>query len=169
MGSIRIAFGCVLLVAGCKEPRVGALETFAKKYSCPEAQVTVKSRTDLDAATEMSPNFETKPSDEVKNDPARFAKWTQDQEKVHATWAAGFSGYEMFQVTGCGHDIIYACHHPNGTRGSYRPEQVSCEESRKEYDREHDAAKAAKKQAKEDAKAAKRAAKDGVSATPSDP
>src|SRR5690242_19825759 len=68
MCSIRVVMLCVVCLAGCKEKSTGARETFATKLSCPEDQVVVKPRPDLDPATEMAPNFATKPSDEVSAD-----------------------------------------------------------------------------------------------------
>jgi len=171
--------GCVVAMAclgGCKEKSTGALETFATANSCPEDQVTVKPRPDLDPETVMERASEARPSAEVAADPARLAKWTQDQDERRESRASSYGGYEMFEVSGCGHTTVYACHHPHSLKGGTREDQVSCDESRADVDaRERekeaakDAAKAARRKAKEDAKAAKRAARDGTSEPPAAP
>lgn len=145
---LRIALFAFLVA--CKSKSEGALEKFATKYSCPEDQVTVKPRPDLDAADILMPDFSKEPSDEVKNDPARLAKFEADQEASRESWRRGYGGYDMFEVTGCGHEAIMGCHHPSTRRSNSTAGTVTCDWSPETKQRDKDErrkARAAKKNA----------------------
>ena len=43
------------------------------------------------------------PPDEVKKDPARLAKWQQDQAERRKRQSSTYSDYDVFEVSGCGH------------------------------------------------------------------
>jgi hypothetical protein len=89
---------------------------FGKKYSCPDDRVAVKTRPDIDAEEAMAPDGDHEdrslgtPSDEVKNDPERYAKWKADREAVIASRKARYDGYTIWEVTGCGHTDLLGCH-----------------------------------------------------------
>jgi hypothetical protein len=92
--------------------------TFERRYSCPDDRVTVVPRPDIDPMQALASDRELKsatPPAALKNDPAGYAKWKQDQdaerERLHATYGQN----TMFEVDGCGHMEIFACRpHRNG-------------------------------------------------------
>lgn len=105
-------FVCVttwaLLASGCKTLKKGAIEEHAKTYSCPEAQIQARERTDLDAYT-LTFGASAEPSAEIKSDPARYAVWKQNEAEKRAQWN---SGGDLLEATGCGHSVVYYCFHP---------------------------------------------------------
>ncbi len=127
-----VVFGALLpaLLSGCKRLSTGAREDFARRYSCPEERISGKARTDLRAQDVIGAGQqpEVQPPDEVKKDPGRYAEWEKHQAGVRQQQAAQYADYEVFEVTGCGHTTILACHHPRtpNQQGDY-PTLVSCE------------------------------------------
>jgi len=129
----------LLLVIGlaapaCKGLKTGAKEEFAKKYSCPDDRVKVVERKDLQAYEVIFGKTEEKePPDEVKDDPERLAKWKADHAESDSKGRSYFnSSYDVFQVSGCDHDVVMACHHPTGSKGGQRMDQVSCSEQKED-------------------------------------
>lgn len=80
---------CVAGVVGCKSKKAGALESFAKKYNCPEGSITVKERPDLSWAEIVTSNLPVNVS--VKS-----------------------SGVDegIMEVEGCGHHDFLVCRNP---------------------------------------------------------
>ncbi len=91
-------------VVGCKKREVGAKEHFGAEHSCPEDQVTVKPRPDLDWMELTLGVLEPPP--EVAADPAQLAKWQAAEARRKA------KQNEVFEVSGCGHHDYVACFHP---------------------------------------------------------
>ena len=128
---------CVVLLplaaASCKQLSSGAREDFAARYSCPEDRVDVKPRADIQPAQALARPGEIAPapSDEVKRDPARLAKWQKDQADRREAKLSTYIGYEVLEATGCGHAEILVCHHPGGSKGGTRTGDVMCERGNK--------------------------------------
>ena len=128
-----LAAACLLLLSlaatACKQLTSGAREDFAARYSCPEDRVEVKERSDLQPVQALGKANEVPatPPDEVKRDPARYAKWQQDQADRRESKLARYIGYEVIEVNGCGHTDILVCHHPSGSKGGTRTAEVVCE------------------------------------------
>jgi hypothetical protein len=117
------------VAAACKQLSSGAREDFAARYSCPEDRVEVKPRADIPPAQALARPGEVapSPSDEVKRDPARLAKWQKDQADRREARLSTYIGYEVLEATGCGHTELLVCHHPGGSKGGTRTGDVTCE------------------------------------------
>jgi hypothetical protein len=103
-----------------------AKEDFAKKFSCPEEQVTVKDRKDLNADDVLERDRKPRKKDvappEIASDPARLAKWTKDRDDAEAARRSFHSSYDVLEVAGCGHKNLVVCHRPTGKgNNSARP------------------------------------------------
>lgn len=116
---------------GCRRLLTGAREQFGTTYSCPEDRVAVKSRDDLKwGALVFGGRSKEEPPAEVANDPGRLAKWQSDQEEKSTKSQDSLNDkVDVYQVTGCGHDVLMGCWHSGGGRGGGSP-RVSCQESR---------------------------------------
>jgi hypothetical protein len=130
---IGCAAGCVgLLLVGCKKISTGAGEYFVQKYSCPAERVKVAERPDLKPSQVFpSPFAEPPPPDEVKNDPERLALWTSKQSAVKQSWDERMDRKKLFEVSGCGHDVLLGCEYSRSTVGnktSIYLSRVSCQE-----------------------------------------
>jgi hypothetical protein len=83
-----------------------------KKYSCPDDRVAVKTRSDVDPMQALGKGASAAlgtPSDEIKADPERYAKWKADREADMASSRARYAEYTVFEVTGCGHTEMLTC------------------------------------------------------------
>jgi hypothetical protein len=99
----------------------GIRKNFATKYSCPEARVVVKERSDLDPFKTLSQGEDFSlgnAPDEVRADPGRYAKWKADREQFVAREKQQYTQNTMFEVSGCNHTEILGCH---PTRDAARP------------------------------------------------
>lgn len=103
----------------------GAREGFEKSWSCPEDRVVTKVRTDLDPL-QFQPSKVKAPPDEVRNDPARYAKWNADQETERQTQRAAYADHKLVQLDGCGHTEIQDCR-PHHAHGAVYPGWADCE------------------------------------------
>jgi hypothetical protein len=122
-GLVLLAVGCAGVVSAstaCTRLSTGARDSFGVEHSCPEDQITVRSRSDVDYGERVLARLAPEtPSREVSGDPARLAKWRDDQAARRARTGAEFSAYSVFQVTGCGHEELLACAHPSDSEGTY--------------------------------------------------
>ncbi|WP_437276519.1 hypothetical protein WME90_35475 [Sorangium sp. So ce375] len=108
----------VLSSTGCKRLKTGAREDFAERYSCPEERVEVRERTDVKWSTVvLGAGTQEAPPAEVKDDPARLAKWNADRTEKDAETRKSLDNLDVFQVSGCGHDELVACAHPRDGEG----------------------------------------------------
>ena len=118
------------LLQGCKRLKTGAREDFRQRYSCPDDRIEVKARDDLHAMDVLGVRVSgVQPPEDVKKDPARLAVWEQSQAEVRQRQAEAFAPYEVFEVMGCGHQVVLACRHPPTpeTAGGYYPGLVNCQ------------------------------------------
>lgn len=135
MRRVGVILVCAILSSiasfGCKRLSTGAREEFGKTYSCPEDRIVVKARDDLKWATLVYGGQKKEdPPAEVAKDPARLAKWKSDQdEKVSKSHETLNDKVDVFQVTGCDHDVLMGCWQTGGGRGTSGP-RVACQESR---------------------------------------
>jgi hypothetical protein len=104
---------------------VGARERFEKSWSCPEDRVVAKVRTDLDPL-QFHPAKVKTPPEEVRDDPARYAKWNADQEAERQTQRAAYAGHKLVELDGCGHTEIQDCR-PHHAHGAVYPDWADCE------------------------------------------
>jgi hypothetical protein len=97
-----------LAVSGCQSMEDCAKETFSKEFSCPTDGVSVRARSDVDgwAVTHDPPQ----PPQEVKDDPARYRVWKDDQDEQRAQFNKRLNVYE---AKGCNHEALYDCNHPS--------------------------------------------------------
>ena len=119
--SISITF--LALLAGCTSLEVGAQEAFTREFSCPGDRVAVVPRPEVDVFTKMSGSAPAQPPPDVAADRGRLAVWNEDRAKSEAFYRARFKAYE---VSGCGKSALYACSHPNGSRGGENLNAVAC-------------------------------------------
>lgn len=112
---LRLTTGWLALsiaLTGCKRMSTDAKEQFAKTHSCPEDRVTIKERSDITPAALLAPPGDEKPSDEVKNDPGRLAKWQADRKEQRDKTESGYNRhYTIFEASGCGTSLLMACTH----------------------------------------------------------
>ncbi len=122
-GLVWLVLGCAGVVSAstaCRRLSTGARDRFGIEYSCPEDRITVRSRSDIDYGDRVLAGLAPEaPSREVSGDPARLAKWRDDQAAEHARIRAECDDYSVFQVTGCGHEELLACAHPSDSEGTY--------------------------------------------------
>lgn len=102
----------------------GAREEFSRIHLCPLERVEVRRRADLTPwdlhVARWGPSV---PPDEVARDPERLALWKeqererQDRENEDA---------EVFELRGCGRQVVWACDHPTVAGGDVYIGMVSC-------------------------------------------
>ena len=103
----------------------GAREEFTRIYSCPGDRVEVRPRPDLTAwDLEVAKSGRGAPPDDIARDPERLAIWTkserEQQERVNEDTG-------VFEVRGCGTEVLWACDHPTVAGGEVYIGMVSCE------------------------------------------
>lgn len=91
----------VILYKSCTALPNETREEFSQKYSCPSDSIARKDRPDVHAEQFETPA--TPPAD-IAADPARLAVWRANQPKP---W-----GVEFFELTGCGHHVLWGCRLP---------------------------------------------------------
>src|SRR5258708_35676473 len=101
----------------CGNASNAARDKFAHEYSCPEDRVTVRPRDDIKWSTVALHVEATAPPPEVKSDPARYAKWKKDQEETNAPLRELFDSFDVFEGTGCDHDVLLGCKRPAKSNG----------------------------------------------------
>jgi hypothetical protein len=120
------ALAALAAVAGCKALDEGAKEGFSHRYSCPQERVQVRRRADVRpydvAFGRLGP---ATPPDEVAADPGRKALWEKDEREKRRRWNSSF---EVYEVRGCGHQVIQTCAHPVDLDGGTLVGQVDCTE-----------------------------------------
>jgi hypothetical protein len=120
----------VLLVLVYKTLAAGAREDFASKYSCPNDRVVVTPRPDISSLKANDMDVVLTPPPEVAKDPDRLAKWNEDQAKNRKRDEENYDD-DVFEVSGCDHRVIMACHHMGSSKGQgIRFDSVSCHESK---------------------------------------
>jgi hypothetical protein len=98
-----------------------AREEFARAYSCPEDRVVIKPRPDVRWSTVLFPQLgKSAPPPEVAADPERLAKWKKDQSDADARTAESFDSYDVFEGSGCDHDVLLGCKRPAKSNGVNR-------------------------------------------------
>jgi hypothetical protein len=125
LGGLLLVLG--LLTPACKALKTGAREEFAKKFSCPDDRVEVVERKDLlayDVLYGDRDELAKAPPEEVAADPERLAKWKADHQASDDTNRNFYNGFTVFEVSGCDHEVLMACHHPSGKYKGINP--VSC-------------------------------------------
>ena len=130
--ALVLMFLMSLAVGACKRNQTGALEHFATRYSCPEDRVTVRARPDVKFGQHtLGDERVPAPPDELKGDPARVAKWREDQAKGgQAKLREHYDSLDVFEVHGCNHEALMACNHPgNAKGGGIDTSRVSCTEA----------------------------------------
>jgi hypothetical protein len=121
-----IAAAAVILsasVAGCESASTAARNHFARAYSCPEDRVVIKPRDDIKWSTVAMHRSEEKPPPEVAADPARLAKWKKDKDDEYRPLQESFDSFDVFEGTGCDHDVLLGCKRPAKSNG---PNRVIC-------------------------------------------
>ena len=113
-----------LLLSGCQGAASAAKDKFALEYSCPEDRVTVRPRDDIRWSTVALHVPESSPPPEVQKDPARYAKWKADQAEQYAPLRELYDSFDVFEGTGCDHDVLLGCKRPAKSNG---PNRVICE------------------------------------------
>jgi hypothetical protein len=123
LGSFAFGSALVFLASGCSNEGP-AREELGRAHSCPTDRIEIKKRSDVRwSAVSWTPPDEA-PSPEVQADPARLAKWKEDQAKTHAPLVKALDAHDVFEVHGCGHDSFVGCIRPAKSNG---PNRVSCE------------------------------------------
>lgn len=119
-----VVFALLCGAGGCMSYEEGARQYHVGAYSCPAHRVSVRPRPDLDAYDVTFGDL-VKPSEEVLNDPERYAVWKKEDEKRRATYR---KNGEVYESTGCGQTAILLCFHPQnvGGRGGMDPTRVAC-------------------------------------------
>jgi hypothetical protein len=113
----------LVLISGCSNEGP-AREEFGRAHSCPLERVEIKKRSDVRWSTVAWSGPGDVPPPEVQADPARLAKWKDDQEKTHAPLVKALDEHDVFEAHGCGHDSFVGCKRPAKSNG---PNRVSCE------------------------------------------
>ncbi len=101
---------------------VGAREQFSQQFSCPGDRIQVRARPDV-KPFDVYFGERSRPPDEVARDPARLAIWEKGERERAESWN---DEYEVFEVRGCGHEVIFDCAHAGGPGGETYPGVVSC-------------------------------------------
>ncbi len=123
--TLALSLGTTLVLAGCKPLKTGAREEFSRQFSCPEERVEVTERHDTTygALVLQATPMET-PTDEVKKDPGRLAKWQQDQQKKRDELQKGLDTLTLFEVHGCDHTALLGCERQSARHGG--PSGIHC-------------------------------------------
>jgi len=87
-----------------------AKQAFSREFFCPEERIDARRRTDVNV-WDITHGADEPPA-ELKADPARVALWKQQQRNRRH----GNRG-PVFQMSGCGNDVLYECFHPQQTFG----------------------------------------------------
>jgi hypothetical protein len=111
---------------GTKPLGKGAREEFSRVHLCPISRVEVRPRSDLTPwDLHVAKWGRSTPPDEVARDPERLALW-KEQEREREDRENGDA--EVFEVRGCGRQVLWSCDHPGGPGGEIYSGMVSCEE-----------------------------------------
>jgi hypothetical protein len=97
----------VMIFKSCTALPGRTREEFSRMYSCPLDSVANKARPDVQAADFEKP---ATPPPEVASDPARLAVWKANQPQP---WSV-----EFFELTGCGHHVLWGCKLPSSKSSS---------------------------------------------------
>jgi hypothetical protein len=111
---LLLAFLVVLAGCSTRSLESGAQETFTREFSCPADRVTVTLRPEVDVYAKTFAFAPTKPPPDVAADKARLAVWNEERAKAQAFYR---ERYKAYSASGCGSKALYACNHPNGSRG----------------------------------------------------
>jgi hypothetical protein len=107
MKRVTLTVALALSAAACESgARDSAVEDFADKYTCREAWVQARIRTDV------SPRVFRKrpePPAEVKKDPQRLELWREKQDESDSY----ADSQKVVELKGCGHEVIETCSYTN--------------------------------------------------------
>ena len=105
---------CILALVACDGRAEGAGASFSRRHSCPQAQLSVKERPDL----QYTPLRPEEPPLDVAADPARLTFWKETRASTEASHRHAQGMTTVYEVAGCGVTENLRC-------DSY--EYVSCE------------------------------------------
>jgi hypothetical protein len=115
-------FASALATPACEPSDSGPLQTFATMTTCPASESTVVPRPDY--RMPLPPVMSPPP--EVAADPARLADWRRRDGMARSlnegtACGAALPGFEAFEISGCGKDVLLCCGHapPPGGPASY--------------------------------------------------
>jgi len=116
---------------GCMSTATGARDRFVRHYACPEERVVVRERPDLKwSAVVLSSREPEAPPSHVRADSERLATWTKERDARWEQRARVLDRHDVFQVTGCGHDVLLGCSHPvQRHNGAIVGDIVVCDEA----------------------------------------
>ncbi len=95
------------LVVSCANVETGSREHFSKELTCPIDRVESHPRPDVHRSDLKAKDT---PPKEVAADPARLKMW-QDKQKETSDWQDSLD--QFFDVRGCDHQKLMACHRHN--------------------------------------------------------
>ena len=95
----------LVTLSGCKNLNEAAREEFSQANTCPMDRVEARERSDLKPSM-FFPKLS--PPTDIAADPGRLKMWQDEQDKQRA--AADTSGDDVFEVRGCGKQVIIWCH-----------------------------------------------------------
>ncbi len=111
---------------GTKSLDKGAREEFSRIHLCPIDRVEVRRRADLTPwDLHVAKWGGSRPPDEVARDPERLALW---KEQERARQERENEDAEVFEVRGCGRQVLWSCDHPTVAGGEVYIGMVSCTE-----------------------------------------
>ena len=101
---LLLAVSMGTLVTACASLSGGATARFVVDFTCPAERVTT-------ATTVPPPPAPEAPPPEVQTDPERLALWREQQPARQREAAPYLPGDDFYEVSGCGHRVVYGCHH----------------------------------------------------------
>lgn len=120
----RIAIcSSLLITASCLPVTEGARNEFAKQYTCPPEQVTVKRRADVLPHQLLGASLTPIPPEDVASDPNRLRYW----QKGYAEKLSSLDqSCEVYEVVGCGQKAVMCCAHALNADGNPMTGAVTC-------------------------------------------
>jgi hypothetical protein len=92
-----------LLTCGCDSVLDGSKRNFSSEFTCPIERVDAHPRPDLHPSSLEGAS----PPADIAADPGRLKMWRDRQAKSNELRD---SNDDIFELTGCGHHVLYACH-----------------------------------------------------------
>lgn len=116
-----------LSLAACTGREGAARDTFEQAFLCPAERITsvkIESMSWPELEQRISPKKAPMPSVEIRDDPARLAVWQKQQDEYAHSRQVFDTRWDtrkdVYRVSGCGHEAIYACHFSTPQRGLWR-------------------------------------------------
>jgi hypothetical protein len=104
----------LLMLTACMSVMDGSREEFSRQLTCPLERVEARARPELHVS-DLREERSTPPKD-VAADPERMKMWQQKQDEDRK-WRDNRD--EIFEVRGCGHQLLMACHRYNKGQGGF--------------------------------------------------